>query len=230
MGAPLATFRRRLGAMVLDTLVFGIIIGTLFVGLTCLSLYHEDPTFFPRLKSVNGKTDQDELSRARKQLSLDFLKLVDKRCPDAFSSEIKTFIAEDNAFEAGKVLPLEELAIGFGSGPTKATQSNGQTTLSLGTDLVLGSASSVMSWGAFFVGWFTVWTRLGKGRTFGKKLLGIQVIRLDDKPLTWWDCFSRAGGYGASAATLFLGFLEAIFHPNRQAIHDRISGTVVIRK
>ena len=41
----------------------------------------------------------------------------------------------------------------------------------------------------------------------GKALLRIRVIRLDGGPLRLWDCFSRAGGYGASAATLMLGFL-----------------------
>lgn len=61
-------------------------------------------------------------------------------------------------------------------------------------------------------------------------LFGLQIVKLDGKPLSWWDAFGRSGGYGASAATAFLGFLEAIWHPNRQAIHDRICGTVVIRR
>ncbi len=30
-------------------------------------------------------------------------------------------------------------------------------------------------------------------------------------------------------STFGLGFLEALWNPNRQTIHDRISGTVVLR-
>ena len=79
------------------------------------------------------------------------------------------------------------------------------------------------------MGWFTLWLRLTRGRSPGKYLFRMRVVRLDGKKLGWWDAFSRAGGYSASAATLLLGFLEAIWHPNRQAIHDRIAGTVVVR-
>jgi len=55
------------------------------------------------------------------------------------------------------------------------------------------------------------------------------VARLDGRPLRWWDAFGRAGGYSASAATLLLGFLEMIWDPNRQTLHDRIAATVVLR-
>ena len=54
------------------------------------------------------------------------------------------------------------------------------------------------------------------------------MVRLDGRRLTLWNAFSRAGGYSASFATFGLGFLEAFWHPNRQAVHDLISGTVVI--
>ena len=47
--------------------------------------------------------------------------------------------------------------------------------------------------------------------------------------MTLWDAFGRAGGYTASLSTFGLGFLEALWNPNRQTIHDRISGTVVLR-
>ena len=94
----------------------------------------------------------------------------------------------------------------------------------------MGNFSSVFGWGGMFVIWFTLWTLMTKGGSPGKFLLRIKVIKLDGKPLRLWDCFSRAAGYGTSTATLMLGFLEAIWHPNRQAIHDKIAGTVVVRR
>jgi hypothetical protein len=43
------------------------------------------------------------------------------------------------------------------------------------------------------------------------------------------DCFGRYGGYGAGFATGLLGFLQIYWDPNRQAIQDKISATVVIK-
>ena len=42
------------------------------------------------------------------------------------------------------------------------------------------------------------------------------------------DAFGRTGGYSASLSTFGFGFLEAFWNPNRQTVHDRISGTVVL--
>lgn len=82
------------------------------------------------------------------------------------------------------------------------------------------------------LGWlgiyFTASLALGRGRTPGKWLLGIRVVRIDGEPLTTWDAFSRFGGYAAGVVTGLLGFAQVLWHPNRQAIHDRIAGTVVI--
>ena len=53
------------------------------------------------------------------------------------------------------------------------------------------------------------------------------MLRLDGGPITWWVAFERAGGYAAGLATGLLGFLQIYWDANRQAIHDRIVGTVV---
>jgi uncharacterized RDD family membrane protein YckC len=76
--------------------------------------------------------------------------------------------------------------------------------------------------------YFTTFISLGKGQTLGKRLLGIKVIQLDGSPLSLWDSFGRYGGYGAGIATGLLGFIQIYWDPNKQAIHDKISATVVI--
>lgn len=85
----------------------------------------------------------------------------------------------------------------------------------------------------FGLGWWTMYFAilmpLMKGQTPGKKALGIRVVRLDGQAVTWWHAFERAGGYAAGVATGLLGFLQIYWDPNRQAIHDKIAGTVVIR-
>jgi uncharacterized RDD family membrane protein YckC len=83
------------------------------------------------------------------------------------------------------------------------------------------------------VGWvgvyFTLFLAWWDGLTPGKRLLGMRVVRLDGTPLTLWLSFERFGGYAAGIATGLLGFAQVYWDPNRQAIHDRIAHTVVIR-
>jgi hypothetical protein len=96
---------------------------------------------------------------------------------------------------------------------------------------LLNSLSDLLGFG---FGWsalyFTAFTLMMRGQTIGKKLLGIRVIRLDGKPLTGWLCFERFGGYAASAATGLLGFAQILWDRNRQALHDKVTETVVIRE
>jgi hypothetical protein len=47
--------------------------------------------------------------------------------------------------------------------------------------------------------------------------------------LNWWLSFERAGGYAAGFATGLLGFAQIFWDPNRQAIHDKVSETIVIQ-
>ncbi|MAG77717.1 MAG: hypothetical protein CL811_13285 [Colwelliaceae bacterium] len=89
-------------------------------------------------------------------------------------------------------------------------------------DLGLG-----FGWAAFY---FTVLTSLWRGQTPGKKLMGIRVVQLDGTDLSLWDSFGRYGGYGAGIATGLVGFAQIFWDANRQAIHDKISATIVVNK
>ncbi|HEX7089366.1 MAG TPA: RDD family protein [Longimicrobiales bacterium] len=91
----------------------------------------------------------------------------------------------------------------------------------LADDLGLG-----FGWGGLY---FTAFTALWRGQTPGKRLLRIRVIRLDRKPIGWWLAFERFGGYTAGLFTGLLGFAQVFWDRNRQAIHDKIVETVVIR-
>lgn len=83
------------------------------------------------------------------------------------------------------------------------------------------------------LGWlgiyFTAFLALWGGRTPGKRLLGMRVVKLNGEPLGWWASFERFGGYAAGLATGLMGFAEIFWDPNRQAIHDKVTGTVVVR-
>jgi len=87
-------------------------------------------------------------------------------------------------------------------------------------DLGLGLGWSGLYFTAFLVLW--------RGQTPGKRLVGIRVVRLDRMPIGWWAAFERFGGYAAGFATGLLGFLQVFWDGNRQAVHDKISATVVV--
>lgn len=88
-------------------------------------------------------------------------------------------------------------------------------------------ASHVVSWGTIYM---TLFLALWQGRTPGKRVFGLQVLRLDGRPLGLLAAFERTGGYAAGAATSLLGFARVWWDPNRQAIHDKIADTVVVRE
>jgi hypothetical protein len=99
---------------------------------------------------------------------------------------------------------------------------------------LLGSLKDLLDDLGLGFGWtglyFTAFTALWRGQTPGKRLLGVRVLRLDGKPLTMWGSFERFGGYAAGLVTGLLGFAQVFWDRNRQAIHDKISETVVVRE
>lgn len=90
---------------------------------------------------------------------------------------------------------------------------------------VIDDLGLAFGWGGIYMTIFLAWWN---GQTPGKRLLGIRVVQLDDSPMTWWEAFERSGGYAAGFATGLLGFAQVYWDPNRQAIHDKISETVVV--
>ncbi len=66
------------------------------------------------------------------------------------------------------------------------------------------------------------------GQTPGKALMGLRVVRLDQKPMTIGRALARYGGYWLAALPLFLGFLWILLDRRRQGWHDKLAGTCVI--
>ena len=88
-------------------------------------------------------------------------------------------------------------------------------------------AGLIFGWGTVYL---TLFLALWQGRTPGKKAMGLRVVRLNGQPLGLYMSLERAGGYMAGLATGLLGFAQIWWDPNRQAIHDKIAETVVIRE
>ncbi|HEY5551460.1 MAG TPA: RDD family protein [Opitutaceae bacterium] len=100
-----------------------------------------------------------------------------------------------------------------------------------GRSLLTAAADLGKTFGLTF-GWagvyFTLLTAWLRGRTLGKFAMGTRVVRLDGRAITPMDAFIRNGGYAAGLATGLIGFMSILWNENRQAIHDRMTGTVVV--
>jgi uncharacterized RDD family membrane protein YckC len=122
---------------------------------------------------------------------------------------------ENVAVESTKDARIESAVDSSEEKPTLITWAQSVTT-----DLGLG-----FGWAAIYFSVFTAWFG---GQTLGKMLFRIQVAKIDGDEISLWESFGRYGGYSAGLATGLLGFLQVIWDANRQAIHDKVSETVVL--
>lgn len=68
-----------------------------------------------------------------------------------------------------------------------------------------------------------------RGTTIGGVVFSLKVVRLDGRPIDWATAIVRALGCFLSLAVMGLGFLWIVFDDGKQAWHDKIAGTVVVR-
>ena len=68
-----------------------------------------------------------------------------------------------------------------------------------------------------------------KGTTIGGIVFGLKVVRVDGRPIDWATATVRALSCFLSLVVAGLGFIWIAFDPGRQAWHDKIAGTAVVR-
>ena len=81
-------------------------------------------------------------------------------------------------------------------------------------------------WVAYFAGHHSS----SKRATYGKMMLGIKVTDIDGFRISWMHGVWRYFAMYLSILTLFIGFLMAGFTKHKQALHDKVSKTLVIRE
>jgi uncharacterized RDD family membrane protein YckC len=65
--------------------------------------------------------------------------------------------------------------------------------------------------------------------TLGKMAVGIKVTDLYGRRITFWRSLGRTCGKFVSQMTLMVGYVMAAFTDRRQALHDMIASTLVIK-
>lgn len=110
----------------------------------------------------------------------------------------------------------------------KVAGADGSTELEANFHLSFESLDDVLG-AAITLAYFTLSTYIFNGQTLGKRVMKIRVISLKSEKLTLWQSFERSLGYGASALEAGFGFIQAAWYSNKQAVHDRIAETAVVK-
>ncbi|MBY6188514.1 RDD family protein [Marinobacter hydrocarbonoclasticus] len=147
-------------------------------------------------------------------------------------AEVPEVVTADNAAEPGEPDPVAELEAQLAreKARRKALAKEVAQLEETGTSPLAWLMGAVKDMGLGFglaAFYFTVFVAWFDGQTVGKKLTRCRVRQLDGTPISVWDAFGRYGGYGAGITTGLLGFAQIFWDPNRQAIQDKISATVV---
>lgn len=78
--------------------------------------------------------------------------------------------------------------------------------------------------------YYTLMESSSKGATLGKIVMGLAVTDLDGKQISFGRANGRYWGKILSAMFLMIGYLMAGFTAKKQALHDMLAGTLVIKK
>lgn len=231
LGRELAPVWRRGVAMAIDAvlaLLFVVLPWTVACGLTAVHL--QAPSVIPFFSRLwDSDVPAEERGAGKEQVWKEVVELMARRRPDLLSSEALQTLREGRYESAEQILGEGSNLNVQLSEKSPSYFDRSTNTYHLHGDILFGPMLKVTGGVTGFLIYFTLLLFFLKGRTPGKWLLGLRVARLDGRRLSLWDAFGRAGGYSASLSMIGLGFVEAFWNPNRQTVHDRISGTVVLR-
>ena len=98
------------------------------------------------------------------------------------------------------------------------------------TTMIVGFVAPIFLVGGLAV-FYTVWLESSAWQaTLGKKILGLRVVDLDGRRITFWKSASRNFNKSISSLILGLGYLMPLWTKKRQALHDRMARCLVIKQ
>lgn len=82
----------------------------------------------------------------------------------------------------------------------------------------------LLAWVFYHIGMWT-W----KGTTIGGIVMGLKIVRVDGTPINFSIALVRSLSSFFSAFALFIGFFWAGWDEEKQAWHDKIAGTYIVK-
>ncbi|OJG35195.1 hypothetical protein RV00_GL003026 [Enterococcus devriesei] len=112
------------------------------------------------------------------------------------------------------------------------------------TSILLGLPANLLGWNestdlisiygistlVIYLAYFILLTKLNHGQTIGKMIFGIRVVCFTEAVLSWKTVLVREGAcrFILRGSFFMLGYLVAIFTPNKQHLGDYFSDTSVV--
>jgi uncharacterized RDD family membrane protein YckC len=121
--------------------------------------------------------------------------------------------------------------IGFGAASNVGNLENMTDQQALGVAGAMAGAGmainlvSIVVQGVYFI----LMESSARQATVGKMAMGIQVTDLNGNRITPMAAFLRYIGRIVSAIIIFIGYIMAVFTPKKQALHDMIANTLVLK-
>ena len=81
-----------------------------------------------------------------------------------------------------------------------------------------------------YIGYFAGMESSLRQATYGKMMFGVKVVDEDGFRISFWHAVGRYFAKYLSIFTLFIGFLMAAFTKKKQALHDMVAKTLVIKE
>lgn len=228
IGRELASPARRFLALALDEAILIVPTVLTAIAFAVLSMYlFERPAYDAVMMLKRGEARTDAQKQAALAAVLPMLVRAESR---GLPREVEPLLEEGKALEAAELVKGYNISITvsfFGEGTHDPVPPK-TVVLSL-SHLIPGKIRGAA---LFFVPglYFTVLTRGRRGATIGKRLVGIQVVRLDGHHLSWLESFERFVSYLHIPGTLFIALIDLWHDPNRRMGHDRAAHTAVLRK
>jgi uncharacterized RDD family membrane protein YckC len=100
-----------------------------------------------------------------------------------------------------------------------------QNPAAMGISMALNLLQIVVSWI-----YYAYQESSPKQATLGKQAVGIKVTDLDGQQIGFGQATGRYFAKILSFCTIYIGFIMAAFTEKKQALHDMIAGTLVVKK
>lgn len=225
-GAELSSPLRRLAAMAADMALIFVPSIALAVGAAWVTLRVTEPAALRGLERIVAR-DGDEASY--RAALVDALPLLVRHDAPGLPPAVAALIEEGRTGEAADLLIREGYDVlfalnlgGFGEPALRPR------TIKVDVGHLIPKALRALALYGAMGAYFTLLTAWG-GRTLGKRLAGIQVVRLDGRRLSLLESGERFVGYLHIPGSFGLAFLDLWHDPNRRMPHDRVVNTAVIR-
>lgn len=114
--------------------------------------------------------------------------------------------------------------------PTSIDTLSDAEILSIAGPMMLAFFGTMIVCMIFSLFYYTLFHASKWQATIGKKLLGLKVTDKNGKRLSFWRSLGRYLVSSLLSSILLIGFILAAFTEKKQALHDLIVGSVVIKK